>query len=66
MIKWTELKNQVPDNCRELIAKNDNKEVSASSSAKKCKVMKFASTFTKERILNVLEQSEITHWAYTD
>lgn len=64
MITWTRLTEEVPLLCREIIAKNEDKEVYSSSSAKKSKVMKFAGTFTKDQVLKTMQQDGITHWSY--
>ena len=65
MINWLSTEVTVPDAGREIVAKNHEKEVSYSSAAKQCRVMKFLPSFSSELIKSVLLDEGFTLWAYT-
>lgn len=68
MITWNSTFKITPDAGREIIAKNPLKPVSSNSSAKQCKVMKFAPHFDSELIKDLMIEGgdNLTLWAYTD
>ena len=67
MINWTSTFEEVPDAGREIIAKNPSKAISNGSSAKKCKVMKFAPHFDSELIRDLMLEGgdNFSLWSYT-
>ncbi len=66
MIKWTNIKDAVPEADRELVAKNISKIVGVNSAAKRCKIMKFNKCFSKKQITDLMLGSGLPIWAYTD
>ena len=65
MINWLSTEVTVPDAGREIVAKNHEKEVSHSSAAKQCRVIKFLPSFSGEQIKSVLLDEGFTLWVYT-
>ncbi len=66
MIKWKKTKEELPLPGREIVAKNPDKEVSRSSAAKQCRVMKFNTTFCSQLISDLMIGENFLFWAYVD
>lgn len=68
MIQWNSTFEITPEAGKEIIAKNPLKPISNGSSAKQCKIMKFAPHFNNELIKDLMLEGgdNLTLWSYTD